>query len=201
MALLLQLLAAAIALGLLVFEFAVVRPTDLRLAEPDAGGGTQSSEHRRVRQKALVRGGGVFGIAYGLLNFPATLAPVILVAHAAQAHPIGGDGTTALIGIVVAGYSMSASLKAIRAGEIYLTGQTHLLVAARQCVLFFLGWTAIVCCLLALSRPPVGNVALIVYGYVAVTFLASLVLKIADGAAFRRVSGSTPPPAQDPSVF
>lgn len=184
----LQLLAAAIAIGLLVFEFVVVRPTDQRLSDPDATG-TKSSEDRRVRQKAIVRTGGLVGIAYGLLNFPATLAPVILVAHAAQEHPIGGDGTTALIGIVVAGYSMSASIKAIRAGEIYLTGQTQLLVAARQCVLYFLGWTAIVCCLLALSRPPEGIVATIVYVYVGVTFLAAVVLKIADGTAFRRVNG------------
>ena len=125
----------------------------------------------------------ILSTVFGWLNLPATLAPVILVALAMQSYPLGGDGTTALIGIAVAAFSMSASMKAMRITDYLATAEKRFRQPLRQAVLYFLGWTALVLCLLVISAVPMGSVALVVYLYVAVLVAYAVLLVVMQRGA------------------
>ena len=102
-----------------------------------------------------------------------------------QVQPLGGDGTTALIGIIVAAFSLSASVKAMRISDYLFAGEARYNASLRQSMAYVLGWTVMVLCLLLVGRVPGGKVALVVYSYVGVLVLFAAFLFSLRGAAHK----------------
>lgn len=183
------LLGLAIALGvaLLAFDLWQSRRDD-RFAPEEQEPGASVIQHgfsRAFGQGAtpIGRVASLLAIGYGIVSFPATLAPVILSVLAMQAQPLGGDGTTALVSMIVAGLSMSAGIKAIRAGGLLLSKDAMARVVVARSTFYVVGWAALVLTLLTIARRPAGHVATIVYGHAAVTALVALLLRFAHPRA------------------
>jgi hypothetical protein len=182
----LVLLGLAIVLGaaLLGFDLWQSRRDD-RFAPEEQEPGASVIRHGMARAYGegappLARIASPLAIGYGILSFPATLAPVILAVLAMQARPLGGDGTTALVSMIVAGLSMSAGIKSIRAGGLLLSQDDASRVVVARSIFYVAGWAALVLTLLTLARQPTGHVATIVYGHVGLTVLVALVLRVAQ---------------------
>ncbi len=170
-------LAGLIALVLVHLDLIVFRRMEqkVRALEAKAPAGEESPLAPIPGQLRLVAH---LGSAFGFINFPGTLAPVILVALAMQARPVGGDGTSALMAIAIATFSMSASMKAMRLREYLACAHPRYAKLLEYSVFYFVGWTAIILCFLTAARAPQGLVALIVYGYAAITVvIAGLMLR------------------------
>ncbi|MFT5354683.1 MAG: hypothetical protein ACI9KE_001890 [Polyangiales bacterium] len=163
-------LAILVAFGLLVLDFVVMRRTEKRITDEDDAEEIQSAKPvgPARRLPGSLRLAAFVSSLFGWLNLPATLAPVILVALAMQVQPLGGDGTTALIGILVAAFSLSASVKAMRISDYLFAGEARYNPSLRQSTAYVLGWTVMVLCLLLVGNVPGGKVALVVYSYVGV---------------------------------
>ncbi len=184
-----MLLGLAILLGvsLLGFDLWQSRRDD-RFAPEEQEPGASVIQHGMKRAfgedvPTLVRIAGPLAIGYGILSFPATLAPVILAVLAMQAQPLGGDGTTALVSMIVAGLSMSAGIKAIRAGGLLLSADDAARVVVARSIFYVAGWAALVLTLLTFARQPTGHVATIVYAHVGVTVLVAILLRVAQPRA------------------
>jgi hypothetical protein len=179
-------LAILLGVGLLAFDLWQSRREDRFAAEEQAPGAAviRHGFKRAFGADAplLGRVTGVLALVYGILSFPATLAPVILSVLALQAQPLGGDGTTALISMIVAGLSMSAGIKALRAGGLLLSADADARRIVVRSTFYVVGWAALVLCLLTLARRPGGAVAAIVYVYAAITVLVALLLRVAQRA-------------------
>lgn len=161
-------LAILVAFGLLVLDFWVMRRTEKRITAEDDAEETPAKAMPARRLPGSLRLAAFISSAFGWLNLPATLAPVILVALAMQVQPLGGDGTTALIGILVAAFSLSASVKAMRISDYLFAGEARYNASLRQSTAYVLGWTVMVLSLLLVGQVPGGKVALVVYSYVGV---------------------------------
>lgn len=184
-----MLLGLAILLGvaLLAFDLWQSRRDDRFAAEEQEPGASviQHGMKRAFGQgaPAVARIASPLAIGYGILSFPATLAPVILAVLAMQAQPLGGDGTTALVSMIVAGLSMSAGIKSIRAGGLLLSDDDAARVVVARSIFYVVGWAALVLTLLTFARQPVGHVATIVYAHVGLTVLVAIILRVAQSRA------------------
>lgn len=184
-----MLLGLAILLGvaLLAFDLWQSRRDDRFAAEEQEPGASviQHGMKRAFGQDApaIARIASPLAIGYGILSFPATLAPVILAVLAMQAQPLGGDGTTALISMIVAGLSMSAGIKSIRAGGLLLSDDPVARVVVARSIFYVVGWAALVLTLLTFARQPAGHVATIVYAHVGLTVLVAIILRVAQARA------------------
>ena len=180
------LLCLAVALGaaLLLFDLWQSRRDDRFAPEEQSATGSvlQRGMGRAFDKEAspLGRTASVLAMAYGVLSFPATLAPVILTVLAMQAEPLGGDGATALASMIVAGLSMSAGIKAIRIGGLLLSHDPQAQVVVTRSIFYVVGWAALVLTLVSFARPPSGPVATLVYAHVAVTVAVALLLRAAQ---------------------
>jgi len=177
-------LAVALGVALLLFDLWQSRRDD-RFApeEQQVGASVIRRGFGRALGKeatALGRVTSILAIGYGILSFPATLAPVILTVLAMQAQPLGGDGTTALVSMIVAGLSMSAGIKSIRAGGLLLSDDDQSRVVVARSTFYVVGWAALVLTLVSFARLPTGHVATIVYAHVAVTAAVALLLRAAQ---------------------
>lgn len=180
-------LAILVALGLLVLDFVVMRRTEKRFTDEDEAEDAPEKP-KKLPARSLpgpLRLAAILSSAFGWLNLPATLAPVILVALAMQVQPLGGDGTTAVVGIIVAAFSLSASVKAMRISDYLFAGEARYNASLRQSMAYVLGWTVLVLCLLLVGRVPGGNVALVVYGYVGALVLFAAFLFSLRGIAHK----------------
>lgn len=177
-------LAILVALGLLVLDFVVMRRTEKRITDADDAEEDKPKKPLPARRlPGRLRAAAFISSAFGWLNLPATLAPVILVALAMQVQPLGGDGTTALVGIIVAAFSLSASVKAMRISDYLFAGEARYNPSLRQSTAYVLGWTVMVLCLLLVGRVPGGKVALVVYSYVGVLVVFAAYLFAIRGTA------------------
>lgn len=179
-------LAILLGVGLLGFDLWQSRRDD-RFAPEEQEPGASVIQHGMKRAfgedaPVLVRITTPLAIAYGILSFPATLAPVILAVLAMQAQPLGGDGTTALVSMIVAGLSMSAGIKAIRAGGLLLSRDDAARVVVSRSIFYVVGWAALVVAMLTFARQPSGHVAAIVYGHAALTVVVAILLRIAQAS-------------------
>lgn len=177
-------LAVVLGVALLLFDLWQSRRDDRFAPEEQQPGGSviQQGMGRAFGKDVspLGRTASVVAIAYGILSFPATLAPVILSVLAMQAQPLGGDGTTALVSMIVAGLSMSAGIKAIRAGGLLLSDDDLARVVVARSTFYVVGWAALILTLVSFARPPAGHVATIVYAHAAVTAAVALLLRAAQ---------------------
>lgn len=184
-----MLLALAILLGVALLGFDLWQSRrDDRFAPEEQEPGASVIRHGMARAfgegvPTLARIASPLAIGYGILSFPATLAPVILAVLAMQAQPLGGDGTTALVSMIVAGLSMSAGIKAIRAGGLLLSEDDAARVVVSRSIFYVAGWAALVTTLLTFARTPTGHVATLVYGHAALTVLVAVVLRFAEPRA------------------
>ena len=133
-------------------------------------------------------------IVYGFLSFPATLAPVILTVLALQKSSLGGDGTVALASMLMAGLSMSAGIKAWRAGSLLLIEGSGARRVVVRSIAYLALWSALTVLLLTLARPDAGPVAMVTYVYVATTVVVLLLLRWAQHV-------SRPQGASEPDAF
>ncbi len=177
-------LAVALGVALLLFDLWQSRRDDRFAPEEQQPGGSviQRGFGRAFGKEApaIGRVASIVSIAYGVLSFPATLAPVILSVLAMQAQPLGGDGTTALISMIVAGLSMSAGIKAIRAGGLLLSDDDMARVVVARSTFYVVGWAALVLTMVSFARPPAGHVATIVYAHAGVTAVVAILLRAAQ---------------------
>ena len=165
------------AVALLAFDLWQSRRDD-RFAAEEQEPGASVIQHGMKRAfgkgaPALARVVSPLAIGYGILSFPATLAPVILAVLAMQAQPLGGDGTTALVSMIVAGGLLLSDDDAAR------------VVVARS-IFYMVGWAALVLTLLTFARRPTGLVATIVYAHVGLTVLVAILLRVAQWRAVPR---------------
>ena len=135
---------------------------------------------------ALARIASPLAIVYGLLSFPATLAPVILTVLALQAHPIGGDGTTAFLSMMVAGLSMSAGIKAMRAGGLLLSDSIDARRVVARSIFYVLVWATLLICLVSMAPVPGGPVRTLLYAYVATSVVIAVLLRLGQRAVDER---------------
>lgn len=183
-----MLLGLAMLLGVVLLGFDVWQSRrDDRFAPEEQEPGASVIRHGLQRafgegSPVLVRITSPLAIVYGILSFPATLAPVILAVLAMQAEPLGGDGTTALVSMIVAGLSMSAGIKAIRAGGLLLSPDDAARVVVSRSIFYVVGWAALVVTLLTFARQPSGHVATIVYAHAGLTVLVAILLRFAQAA-------------------
>ncbi|MBO6940204.1 MAG: hypothetical protein JJ863_34850 [Deltaproteobacteria bacterium] len=177
-------LAVALGVALLLFDLWQSRRDDRFAPEEQEPSGSviQKGFGRAFGKGAggIGRVASVVSIAYGVLSFPATLAPVILSVLAMQAQPLGGDGTTALISMIVAGLSMSAGIKAIRAGGLLLSDDDMARVVVARSTFYVVGWAALVLTMVSFARPPSGHVATIIYAHAGVTAAVAILLRAAQ---------------------
>ncbi|MFK8004243.1 MAG: hypothetical protein AB8H86_32050 [Polyangiales bacterium] len=191
-------LAILVALGLLILDFWVMRRTEKRITAQDEAAEEKSDKPAPARRlPGSLRLAAFISSAFGWLNLPATLAPVILVALAMQVEPLGGDGTTALIGILVAAFSLSASVKAMRISDYLFAGEARYNPSLRQSTAYVLGWTVMVLCLLLVGQVPGGKVALVVYSYVGVLVLFAAYLFAIRRSAHEWLAGEGAAPVED----
>lgn len=183
-------------LGLLILDFWVMRRTEKRITAEDDADETPAKAAPARRLPGSLRLAAFISSAFGWLNLPATLAPVILVALAMQVQPLGGDGTTALIGILVAAFSLSASVKAMRISDYLFAGEARYNASLRQSTAYVLGWTVMVLCLLLVGRVPGGKVALVVYSYVGVLVLFAAYLFAIRRSAHEWLAGEGGAPVE-----
>ena len=198
-------LAILVALGLLVLDFVVMRRTEKRITDQDEAE-TSPEKPKKAPARQLpgtLRLAAFVSSAFGWLNLPATLAPVILVALAMQVEPLGGDGTTAIVGIIVAAFSLSASVKAMRISDYLFAGESRYNASLRESMAYVLGWTVMVLCLLLVGQVPGGKVALVVYSYVGVLVLFAAFLFSLRGSAHEwlEAEGSALPESTKPTEF
>lgn len=190
-------LAILVALGLLILDFWVMRRTEKRISAQDEAEEEKSEKSAPARRlPGSLRLAAFISSAFGWLNLPATLAPVILVALAMQVEPLGGDGTTALIGILVAAFSLSASVKAMRISDYLFAGEARYNASLRQSTAYVLGWTVMVLCLLLVGQVPGGKVALVVYSYVGVLVLFAAYLFAIRRSAHEWLAGEGGAPVE-----
>ncbi|MEM7605988.1 MAG: hypothetical protein AAF411_11600 [Myxococcota bacterium] len=178
MATLALVLAALASAALLALDVLFIRRTERALAELEK---QQKDEDwtKPAPEKAVptaLTAARVLGPVFGWLNFPATLAPVILVALTSQRFGFITDGYAALLAIFVAGLSMSTSLKAMRMGEYLDAAKPHYLTSIRQCIAYILGWTVLVLGLLSAAEPTTPVVMRVVLTYVILLVGFSLFL-------------------------
>tara|TARA_B100001750_G_scaffold227101_1_gene220455 strand:- start:7564 stop:8151 length:588 start_codon:yes stop_codon:yes gene_type:complete len=188
-------LALVAGVALLAFDVWQSRREDRFAAEEQAPGASVIQRgFARLGDPApiLARVASPLAIVYGILSFPATLAPVVLAVLAMHTQPLGGDGTTALVSMIVAGLSMSAGIKAIRAGGLLLATEHDARRVVVRSTFYVMLWAVLVLCLVSMARPAPGPVATLIYVYAAVTLGVAVLLRLGQNA----VSPAAPQPTR-----
>lgn len=118
-----------------------------------------------------VRAGRWAGLVLGVISFPGTLAPVVITVLAFQRHPVLADGWIALVAVIVAGVSMSAAVKYLRAAHFFRGFAEEMKTLLKHTVLYQGLWTLFVLLLLILMRSPdeSGNLTALIWAYVGLS--------------------------------
>ncbi len=144
------------------------------------------------REPPVVAAGAYVSLGVGSLSFPATLAPVVMTVLALQRHRLLSEAWVSFVAIVVAALSMSAAIKCLRMSHLlrHFSAEMHPLLKATT--LYLVLWAIFVLFLATLMRSPSGNIATLIWGYVAMLTLGTALLTAAVRVA---LAATTPTPA------
>ncbi len=130
------------------------------------------------------------GMLFGILNFPGTVAPVILWVLAFQANPILTPGYISLVGVIYAGISMSAAIKCSRVAKLLVTlGEDADWILKRSAIYLGLFLLSLICIAIAGSGAE-GKVALLVWSYLSIAIPALAIVAYAAHTALETTSKS-----------
>lgn len=155
--------------ALVVMDVVVMRHADrFDGAEPEPADRVWPEE-----QPPVVRAGAYVSLAVGALSFPATLAPVVMTVLAFQKHRLLSEAWVSFVAIVVASLSMSAAIKGLRMSHLLRHFTADMRPLLKTTTLYLVLWELFVLVLAVLMRPPSGNIAVLIWGYVAVNTLGT----------------------------
>ncbi len=160
----LLLLIALIAIDLVVMRHA------------DRFDGTEPEPSQRVwpqQPPPLVKAGAYVSLVLGAVSFPATLAPVVMTVLTFQRHRLLSEAWVSLAAMIVATLSMSAAIKGLRMSHLlrHLTAEMRPLL--RSTAAYLVLWELLVVFLGMLMRPPSGDIAVLIWSYLAANTLGT----------------------------